>query len=41
MSSIDGEPTNAINEVAFDKHLFETDGECIQLSVIELKKYFI
>jgi len=41
MSSIDGEPTHAINEVAFDKHLFETDGKCIQVSVIEFKKYLI
>jgi hypothetical protein len=27
MSSIDGEPTHAINEVGFDRHLFVTHGE--------------
>ena len=41
MSSIDGQPTHAINEVGFDTHPFETNGKYIHVSLTELKKYLI
>ncbi len=41
MSSIDGEPTHAINEVGFDRHRFETNGKYeYSLLCYQLRKVF-